>query len=175
MSLPGTKYLSLWGPVKLENKLTASKMRRWDRQGIGFPSPRWGKKGPLVSSKFRTQQGKFRQVSRPGNNPMGLHALTSRATEAPGKVRSALLSGQCVPTCGAQKPDMLPSSHPVSVHSSPSWQCSCWNDVLINPVGLPWMSQVPMLPDTRVLRGFFLDQPIPVPYSCCNGSGTHKG
>ena len=69
------------------------------------------------------------------------------------------------PLAESQRPNNPPAFHPMSVPSSPSWQCFCWYNILKNLVGLSQISQVSRTLDTRVFHRSFLDNSILLPTS----------
>lgn len=84
---PGEKF-SIYGLVKLENKLLIPKIQWWDKHRIlvtDIPIRKGGpgrQKGVISSKQFQNSTGKI-QVARPGNNPLWLMGLPSGPAAPP--------------------------------------------------------------------------------------------
>lgn len=115
-------------------------------------------KGPFILSKSVIHQGKFHQVSRPEGNPLCLTAAQTsgpRLPWPPPLSRWPCSLGQKLCSCshsscffkvrhvyswdallahflpvGFCKSKRLLSLSPASAPLSPSWQCSCWYNIL---------------------------------------------
>lgn len=124
------KFCPYLGSVKLENKLSNSKIQWRDRHRVDIPISKGRKwKGQMAywSKQVWNPSEQLLLDYRPENSPLWLKALSS--------VPVVILSG--LNTCGWALRVILSLLYPISVPFCFSRQCFLWYKILKNLVGLP--------------------------------------
>lgn len=133
-------------------------MQRWDRHGIDISIPTWRKwKKYTRSSQASLRCSRTNFIRFQGLGIILCVSVLCPPMEALGNIQSALISEQSVSSLWhlSSLTDFPPFI--LSVSSSPNRQCFCQYNILKNLVDVPWISQIFMPLDIRILhRSFYI-------------------